>query len=253
MTKLQILLSALMLLACSSEAFSRDFARPTVHLPPQRIPTTRLEQASVAVPVDVYNNDDDNRPNVFQRVAESLPRGGTTTEGSFLQRHPFVSAFSITTVNAVLADLLTQLVFEGNPWNPKRSLVFGAFGLLYQGMVQYAIVNLFWEKLFPGNSRKAVVSKICGMNLLADPLFFMPTFYIFKEVMATGSLGMATVKAALLGYKANCLLDWRNSWMVWFPGHAVTYGVMPSHKRIPWMAFLSFFYMCVLSITRGGA
>lgn len=120
-------------------------------------------------------------------------------------------------------------------------------------MAQYFIVNMLWEKRFPGTKPKAVIAKICGMNLLSDPLVFMPTFYIFKQVMSQGGLGLATVKAALMAYKTNCLIDWRNSWMVWFPGHAVTYGVMKPHQRIPWMAFLSFFYMCVLSITRGGA
>lgn len=183
------------------------------------------------------------------------PRGGAAEvavekKESILQRHPFASACAITTLNAFLADLLTQLVFEKLPWNPKRSALFAAFGFLYQGMAQYAIVNLGWEKVLPGTKPKAVILKICGMNLLSDPLLFMPTFYIFKEAMSTG-LAFATIKTALLSYKANCLFDWRNSWMVWFPGHAVTYGVMPTHKRIPWMAFVGFFYMIVLSITRG--
>jgi len=171
---------------------------------------------------------------------------------SFLQKHPFWSACAITTANSFAADLLTQRVFESGPWNPKRSAVFAAFGFLYQGMAQYAIVNLGWERAFPGTKPKAVLSKICGMNFLSDPILFMPSFYIFKEVMTRG-IGMATVRAALAGYKANCLSDWRNSWLVWFPGHAITYGVMKPHQRIPWMAFLSFFYMCILSLTRGGA
>ena len=37
-----------------------------------------------------------------------------------------------------------------------------------------------------------------------------------------------------------------------FPGHAVTYGVMPLHMRMPWIASLSFGYLSVLSFTRGG-
>jgi protein Mpv17 len=187
----------------------------------------------------------------------AAPRGGADAvaeekKDSFLKRHPFSSAVAITTCNTVAADLLTQRVFEAGPWNPKRSLLFAAFGFLYQGCAQYAIVNIGWERLFPGTQKRAIIAKICGMNLLSDPLLFMPTFYIFKETMTSG-LTLATIKAALLSYKGNCLMDWRNSWMVWFPGHAVTYGVMPAHKRIPWMAFLSFFYMCVLSITRGAS
>lgn len=219
--------------------------------------TTSLQQASIAPGWEA-----EDRPSLMKRIQARLllpnMRGGqkdttTNTQAGLLERHPFASAVIITTINALAADLMTQLVFQsGNPWNVKRSLLFAAFGFSYQGIAQYAIVNWGWERLFPGTKPKAVIAKICGMNLLSDPMFFMPTFYIFKEFMVQGSLSWGLVKAALLSYKANCLLDWRNSWMVWFPGHAVTYGVMPSHKRIPWMAFLSFFYMCILSLTRGG-
>ena len=281
-------LSLLLLLAASTEAFSNEAVRPallkqqqqqqqqrTRRQPPndRLFHSSALQQASVALPEYLPQDQDDDASStsVFRKLrsALKLPRGGaaqgrtlssTTKQDSFLKRHPFLSAVAITTVNAVLADLLTQLVFQSSSsswaaawkvWNWKRTAVFGGFGFLYQGVVQYAIVNGVWEKVFPGTSRRAVLSKICAMNLLSDPLLFMPTFYIFQHVITSGSLTLGTVQAALMAYKSNCLMDWRNSWMVWFPGHAVTYGVMPSHKRIPWMAFLSFFYMCILSITRG--
>ena len=222
---------------------------------PKPAASTALKQSSVAYPVDEYAPDGTYRTSPVDRMGRAI-QNGMAQAGDFLERRPFVSAISITTVNAVVADLMTQLVFsKAAPWNPARTLMFGLFGFFYQGMVQYLIVNGVWEKVFPGTSAKAVVSKICAMNLLTDPMFFMPTFYIFQEVMTsagTPGIGfLSIVKTALLSYKSNCLMDWRNSWMVWFPGHAVTYGVMPSHKRIPWMAFLSFFYMCILSITRG--
>lgn len=229
-------------------------------------PITALKQASVSLPAD-YLPEEETPPakNVFQKIYQDfvISRHDATTaastlapkKDSLLKRHPFVFAIAITTVNAVLADVLTQLVFTAgkNVWDWQRTLVFGAFGFLYQGMAQYAIVNGVWEKMFPGTSKRAIVAKICAMNLLSDPILFMPTFYIFQQIMSTGTslTLLGTVKTALLAYKSNCWMDWRNSWMVWFPGHAVTYGVMPKHKRIPWMAFLSFFYMCVLSMTRG--
>ena len=46
-------------------------------------------------------------------------------------------------------------------------------------------------------------------------------------------------------------MDIRNSWMVWIPGHIVTYGVMPPAFRLPWMSCLSFGYVGLLSVTRG--
>ena len=182
-------------------------------------------------------------------------RGGNAKAQDFLKEHPFASAVSITTVNAVVADLLTQLVLDPvkAPFNVQRTLLFGAFGFLYQGVVQYTLVNGVWEKLFPGNSAPNVIKKICAMNLLSDPFLFLPVFYVFKQFLADGgNMSLSVVKAAIATYKSNALIDLRNSWMVWFPGHVVTYGVMPSHKRIPWMAFLSLFYMIVLSLTRGG-
>ena len=39
--------------------------------------------------------------------------------------------------------------------------------------------------------------------------------------------------------------------MVWIPGHTVTYGMMPPAFRLPWMSFLSFGYVGLLSMTRG--
>jgi hypothetical protein len=120
-------------------------------------------------------------------------------------------------------------------------------------------VNNVWEKLFPGKSRKAVFQKICAMNLLSDPFLFLPVFYVFKQlliVLTTPSEGVSSISsivhAAIQTYKANAVADLRNSWLVWFPGHAITYGVMPKHKRLPWMSFLGLFYMIVLSLTRGG-
>lgn len=184
-------------------------------------------------------------------AAVNVRGGGDEENTSILQRHPFECAVAITTCNAVAADLLAQLVVEQKPWNPKRSLLFSAFGFLYQGCAQYFIVNLGWERLFPGTKPRNVLAKIAGMNFVSDPLLFMPTFYIFRETLLQGALSVKTATLAFEKYRENCLLDWRNSWLVWLPGHAVTYGVMSPHKRIPWMAVLSFFYMCILSVTRG--
>ena len=38
---------------------------------------------------------------------------------------------------------------------------------------------------------------------------------------------------------------------MWFPCHAVTYGLMPLHLRMPWVALVSFSYVGLLSFTRG--
>ena len=59
------------------------------------------------------------------------------------------------------------------------------------------------------------------------------------------------MSGALAKYRENCVVDIRNSWMVWVPGHIVTYGLMPPAFRLPWMSCLSFGYVGLLSVTRG--
>ena len=91
-------------------------------------------------------------------------------------------------------------------------------------------------------------------NLIADPVFFFPTFYTLKEALARPpeeALRLDTVRVALNKYYTNCFVDWRNTWGVWFGGHVVTFGLMPMHLRMPWIAAVSFGYLSLLSVTRG--
>jgi len=62
---------------------------------------------------------------------------------------------------------------------------------------------------------------------------------------------LVQVSRALAKYRDNFVEDMRNSWAVWIPGHVVTYGLMPPAFRLPWMSFLSFGYVGLLSLTRG--
>ena len=98
---------------------------------------------------------------------------------------------------------------------------------------------------------RAVALKIAATNFCLDPVLFFPVFYSLREMLATGELGAHTVRAALAKYRENVFEDLRNSWGVWFPCHAVTYGLMPLHLRMPWVALVSFSYVGLLSFTRG--
>lgn len=174
--------------------------------------------------------------------------------------YPFATGVGITMAKTTAADLLVQFVIEQQRWDLHRTALFASFGCLYQGAVQYAIVNLVLEPAFPGNMRRAVLSKIFCMNFISDPLLFLPTFYVFKEVASeqekqkrlVPTLSLPVVaKGALEKYKQNCYEDWRNTWSVWIPGHFVTYAICPLHLRLPWMSVLSFGYVLILSLTRG--
>lgn len=95
------------------------------------------------------------------------------------------------------------------------------------------------------------VRKIAATNLIADPVFFFPTFYTFKEAMEDRAVGLVQVKNALGKYSSNMRDDILTSWAIWVPGHTITYGFMPIHLRMPWIAAVSFVYVSVLSFMRG--
>jgi len=111
----------------------------------------------------------------------------TASTLDLVRREPFKSALVVTTVKTVAADLLVQLAVQKQEWDPRRTALFGAFGLIYQGAAQYVVVNIVIERtvnsLFPGQTTRAVVAKCAAMNGLADPLLFLPTFYVFKEAI----------------------------------------------------------------------
>ena len=96
------------------------------------------------------------------------------------------------------------------------------------------------------------------------------------QVVNTGSLSGDCARNGLYKYSQNYWKDWTNSWMIWcalrkpalpcapphpwsaaekifvrrLPGYTGAF-VMPPHLRMPWIASVSFGYVCLLSFTRG--
>lgn len=173
-----------------------------------------------------------------------------------IARWPLLVAVFSCAVKAYAADLLMQKVVDRkDKLDQKRSLLFLSFGGLFQGGFQYFIWNVVFESLWPGRSRYASLCKLAATNLISDPLFFFPTFYIMREACMEGeSRGpVGTTHVALIKYGANIQQDMTMSWAFWLPGHYVTYFWLPVHLRVPWVACASFMYVCALSYTRGSS
>ena len=169
-----------------------------------------------------------------------------TAQNSLLVSSTFTSG------KAMAADLFIQTQVEKcDRVDRKRVLLFGSFGLFYQGMFQYWMYNKLFERLFPGTGVKNVIKKVAITNLFCDPVLFFPTFYTFREMLDRGHFEASCVTDGLTAYSRNITEDVRNSWAIWVPAHAVTYGIIPTHFRMPWIACVSFGYVGLLSYTRG--
>mmetsp|Transcript_55428 Transcript_55428/g.159394 ORF Transcript_55428/g.159394 Transcript_55428/m.159394 type:complete len:235 (-) Transcript_55428:236-940(-) len=174
---------------------------------------------------------------------------------SKLAKHPFAAAVVFSTVKGGSADAFTQRVLEGkSELDRDRLAVFITFGFFYQGGFQYMLWAKIFERIWPGRSFRASLSKLVATNLISDPVFFFPTFYVIREALTTKATDRRqVVPTALRKYRDNCFRDWVAGWCVWFPGHYVTYFWMPLHLRVPWVACASFSYICLLSYLRGDA
>lgn len=211
-SSLQILLLAISTILCccapspSAAAVHRDLVAINRQRRSQRgvnVTAAHLSTAKCCTSVTQHRGGGGGGGGVLQDNQKS--------EESFLKRHPFASAVAITTCNAVAADLFTQLIVQSKPikdFDMQRTILLGAFGLLFQGCAQYTVVNVVWERLFPGTSPKSVVAKILGMNLLSDPLLFFPCFYIFQTFLEHRRLAIG---AAMERYAQNYWTDWKNS------------------------------------------
>ena len=187
----------------------------------------------------------------------------------FAQQKPFANNVLIATTKTAAADLLAQLVIAQTPieqldW--ERSLLFMAFGAIYLGSFQYAYqVNIFkrlfdvdsfttqpWaDKLRDGPGLRALAAQT-ALDLAVLTAVYLPTFYVFKAGVFSGSLDpSAWVSTGLDNYATNFAKDEFDLVRVWLPADLVCFSV-PLYLRLPVRHVVSFVWTAYLSFSRGG-
>jgi len=169
-----------------------------------------------------------------------------------MMRFPWSSSLLITTGKTAAADLFVQKIVEKKKeidW--RRNAVFGGFGLVYLGCFQYYMYNFIYWRMFPGLSIKMTAAKVIFDQLVLHPVCYFPVFYYFQQGINTREWGFTAFKRAMEVYGENFTADLPRLWAFWFPAQSVTFGLMPMHLRLPWVAFISFFFTACLSWWRG--
>lgn len=188
---------------------------------------------------------------------------------AFAQQYPFANNVAIATVKTAAADLLAQTVISGTPLNAvdwERSLLFCLFGALYLGGFQYAYqVNVF-KRMFDVDrftsqpwSEKArdvpglqALAAQTALDLTVLTLVYLPTFYIFKAAVFSGSSDPAVwASSGLASYTTNFAKDEPDLIKVWLPADLVCFSV-PLYQRLPVRHVVSFVWTAYLSFARGG-
>eukprot|EP00618_Florenciella_parvula_P019672 CAMPEP_0119495642 /NCGR_PEP_ID=MMETSP1344-20130328/19203_1 /TAXON_ID=236787 /ORGANISM="Florenciella parvula, Strain CCMP2471" /LENGTH=216 /DNA_ID=CAMNT_0007531241 /DNA_START=200 /DNA_END=850 /DNA_ORIENTATION=+ len=172
-----------------------------------------------------------------------------STLNTVAARFPVQTAIYTTGFKSAAADALTQVILEQRQeLDYRRTALFASFGCLYQGGFQYFIWNKLLERAMPTSH---FAYKVVVVNGFFDPVFLFPAFYTAKELINNSSQSPAVcMSQGLSNYQENYKQDWINSWMIWVPGHVVTAN-LSAHLKVPWVAAVSFGYVCMLSATRG--
>ena len=208
-----------------------------------------------------------------------VPRGGDLATSStslkssligaidvFYKTMPLTSAFVTCGIKASAADFVAQKrsainTDEGEgvltttdeeilseittPFEKRRNFAFLLYGGLYQGMAQEIIFNEVFPKLFgQGTDFFTVLSKVSFDMFVVSPFICLPVAYLVKSVIF-----QYTVGEALARYKDDVMNNGLlvKYWSLWGPVQCLTFGVIPVHLRIAFIAVISFFWLIIFS------
>eukprot|EP00956_Cyclotella_meneghiniana_P034088 scaffold101438_cov66-Cyclotella_meneghiniana.AAC.4 len=167
---------------------------------------------------------------------------------------PFIYSETTFRLKAGLADIVAQKSQAAkdakneddvSPFQAKRTFAFLMYGGLYQGVAQEIIFNEFFPWLFgQGTDVRTVISKVLFDSFVVTPLLCLPVAYVVKSVIFQYSLKEAFNRYTT-DVKQNGLLT--KYWCIWGPVQCLTFGVIPQHLRIAWIALVSFFWLIIFS------
>lgn len=194
---------------------------------------------------------------------------GVWSYGTFARAHPNANNIGIATVKTASADLLAQVAIAHTPVSDidwERALLFCAFGATYLGAFQYWYqVNIFTklfdvdkftsqpleDKLRDTEGLKSLAAQT-ALDLMVLTLVYLPTFYVFKAGVFSGSATPAEwLSSGWHNYSTNFRKDEFDLLRVWLPADLVCFSV-PLYLRLPVRHVVSFVWTAYLSFSRGG-
>lgn len=186
------------------------------------------------------------------------------------RKHPVVFGMVISSIKTSLVDLLVQVQIEERSFqeiNWKRNFLFGSFGLVYLGGVQYFIYVPLFRTLFPRTemysklsfrekihhpARKEILLQVVMDQMIHHPFIYFPCFYATKEIINHPKLSLSkNIKNGFEKYTANYSEDLTSLWKIWIPATMFNFLLSPLWMRIPVTATFSILWTAIISKMRG--
>ena len=207
-----------------------------------------------------------------QRRSVQLNDAAVSVVETFFITKPYVAAFLTCSVKASAADLIAQIQQQqpssstptcaDNNVDLSRNLAFLVYGGLYQGMAQQFMYSTVFPGMFGHDLDMLGLARQVGFDMMVvGPFLCLPLAYAAKSLFSGGNeesssgnnlenkqqalqqglekyMHDVTTQGLLLKY-----------WGLWTPVNFLTFGVVPMHFRVAFVAFISFFWIFVLSTT----
>mmetsp|Transcript_4673 Transcript_4673/g.6521 ORF Transcript_4673/g.6521 Transcript_4673/m.6521 type:complete len:249 (+) Transcript_4673:44-790(+) len=173
-----------------------------------------------------------------------------STLDSFYQTTPYEAAFTTCGIKASAADFLAQKRESGDNKDKEkvefeRNLAFILYGGLYQGIAQYFIYNVMFPQWFGSGHDIITVGTQVVFDLgIISPFLCLPVAYLTKSTIY-GNTPIEGMKKYVNDVRYQGLL--LKYYKIWFPAQCLTFGVVPEHLRIVFIACVSFFWLILLS------
>ena len=128
-------------------------------------------------------------------------------------------------------------------------------GLFWTGYVHYFLYSFLYPRLFRGIANKhwfirGTIQSAFDQTFHSALLYY-PFFYCIKGCIYDGFNTESCKKSLDTYWNVNFWNDLKNLWTVWYPANLITFGFMPVHLRVPWIACVSFAWIVILSLVRG--
>ena len=181
---------------------------------------------------------------------------------NFYRSMPMQSAFLTCGLKGSVADALAQRIngccnesVEGdktglNQFSIERNLAYVIYGGLYTGIAQHVLLNELFPLVFgTDQSLNTGIVEVLANNFVIGPLISLPVMYLTKAIVCNYSLEEG-MKKYIDDVQHNGLLA--KYWALWVPVQGITFGVVPEHLRVLFMASVSFFWFIILSLVSEG-
>jgi len=172
-----------------------------------------------------------------------------TALDSFYQTQPYQAAFLTCSMKASAADWVVQTrqeQEEKEELDIQRNVAFIVYGGLYQGIFQQFLYNTLFPMVFGNDvTVSSVIEQVAVDMTVLTPFLCLPVAYLVKSSMNADESFQDGLEKYWKHVQQEGLLQ--KYWMLWIPVQTLTFGVIPQHLRIVFIACVSFVWLMILS------